>query len=67
MPRFNYRVTVTFRDGTTRQETGSVQNPSPLYGYDKARCDVANHLAKQLPAGATFDAAEIVVGYAPRV
>ncbi|MEU2734680.1 hypothetical protein ABZ656_04295 [Streptomyces sp. NPDC007095] len=46
MPRYVYTAPVTTTSGETRYETGTVEQPSPLFVPARARTEVSNHVTK---------------------
>lgn len=63
MPKYNVTAKVTGRDGTTREVTGTVEQPSPMYTHDRARADAATQLSKTVKPGETVDTDNIQVRY----
>lgn len=63
MPKFNIVAQVTGRDGTPREVTGTVEQPSPMYTHDRARADAATQLRTTVEPGETVDTDNIQVRY----
>jgi len=51
MPIFKAKVTVTDQSGSTREVSGPVSHPSPMYGKQRAEADAATQARTQLQPG----------------
>jgi hypothetical protein len=51
MAMFKAKVTVTDQSGSKREVPGTVSNPSPMYGKQRAEADAADQVSKQLKPG----------------
>ena len=51
MPIFKAKVTVTDQSGSTREVTGTVSHPHPMYEKQRAEADAANQVRQQLQPG----------------